>query len=364
MDIQHRSHIHSQPNEAPIVLQTHTPFLNLNTHKPKHYQNLIKPTMDSEIAFDYSPFLKIYKSGRIERLIGETPVPPSSTPQNGVISKDVVYSPDHNLSVRVYLPEKAGEKLPLLVYFHGGGFIIETAFSPSYHTFLTAAVSASDCVAVSVDYRRAPEHPIPISYDDSWTSLKWVFTHIAGTGPESWLNKHADFSKVFLAGDSAGANIVHHMTMRAAKEKLSPELSDSGISGIILVHPYFWSKTPVDDMETKDATVRSKIDSIWMIASPNNKDGVDDPWLNVVQSESVDISGLGCGKVLVLVAEKDILARQGWGYKVKLEKSGWKGEVKLVESEGEDHVFHLMRPDCEKALEAMNIFAGFLKGEM
>ncbi|KFK34170.1 hypothetical protein AALP_AA5G109700 [Arabis alpina] len=321
--------------------------------------------MDSEIILDASPFLKLYTNGRVERLMGETTVPPSSTPQNGVVSKDVVYSPDNNLSVRIYLPEKTVEKLPLLVYFHGGGFIIETAFSPTYHTFLTAAVSASNCVAVSVDYRRAPEHPIPISYDDSWTVLKWVFSHIAGSGSEDWLNKHADFNKVFLAGDSAGANIAHHMAVRAAKEKLSPALSDSssGISGIILVHPYFWSKTPIDDKEYQDVVARGKIDAIWKMASPSSKDGSDDPWINVVQSESVDLSGLGCGKVLVMVAEKDALGRQGWGYAAKLEKCGWKGEVKVVESEGEDHVFHLSKPDCEKALEAMEHFAGFIKGD-
>ncbi|KAL1217331.1 putative carboxylesterase 12 [Cardamine amara subsp. amara] len=324
--------------------------------------------MDSEILADYSPMLKIYKSGRVERIMGETTVPPSSDPQNGVVSKDVVYSPENNLSLRIYLPEKAttaaekSEKLPLLVYFHGGGFIIETAFSPTYHSFLTAAVSASDCVAVSVDYRRAPEHPIPISYDDSWTALKWVFSHIAGSGEEAWLNKHADFSKVFLAGDSAGANIAHHMAMKAAKEKLSPGLNGSGISGIILVHPYFWSRTPIDEKETKDVTVRMKIEAIWHMASPNSNDGSDDPLINVVQSESVDLSELGCGKVLVLVAEKDALARQGWGYVAKLEKSGWNGEVEVVESEGEDHVFHLMKPTCDKALEAMHKFSGFLKG--
>lgn len=325
--------------------------------------------MDSEIAVDFSPVLKIYKSGRIERLMGETTVPPSSDPQNGVVSKDIVYSPDNNLSVRIYLPEKAaaaaenGEKLPLLVYFHGGGFIIETAFSPTYHTFLTAAVSASDCVAVSVDYRRAPEHPISVPFDDSWTALKWVFTHITGSGQEEWLNKHADFSKVVLSGDSAGANIVHHMAMRAAKEKLSPDLNDSGIFGIILVHPYFWSKTPIDEKDTKDESLRMKIESFWKMASPNSIDGSNDPLLNVVQSESVDLSGLGCGKVLVMVAGQDALVRQGWGYAAKLEKSGWKGEVEVVESEGEDHVFHLMKPTCEKALEAMHKFSGFLKGD-
>ncbi|CAF2151775.1 unnamed protein product [Brassica rapa subsp. narinosa] len=102
--------------------------------------------MDSEIAYDFSPAFIIYKSGRIERLTGETIVQSSLTPHNGVVSKDVVYSPGENLSVRVFLPEKAaktGEKLPLLVYFHGGAFIIETPFSPTYHTFLTTSVSAS-----------------------------------------------------------------------------------------------------------------------------------------------------------------------------------------------------------------------------
>ncbi|KAG7633727.1 Alpha/beta hydrolase fold-3 [Arabidopsis suecica] len=328
--------------------------------------------MDSEIAADYSPMLIIYKSGRIERLMGEATVPPSSEPQNGVVSKDVVYSPDNNLSLRIYLPEKAATteteasvKLPLLVYFHGGGFLVETAFSPTYHTFLTPAVSASDCVAVSVDYRRAPEHPIPTSYDDSWTALKWVFSHISGSGSEVWLNKHADFSKVFLAGDSAGANITHHMTMKAAKDKLSPEsLNESGISGIILVHPYFWSKTPVDDKETTDVAIRTWIESVWTLASPNSKDGSDDPFINVVQSESVDLSGLVCGKVLVMVAEKDALARQGWGYWAKLGKSRWNGEVlDVVETKGEGHVFHLRDPNSEKAHELVQRFAGFIKGD-
>ncbi|CAN6989296.1 hypothetical protein IGI04_002521 [Brassica rapa subsp. trilocularis] len=323
--------------------------------------------MDSEIAYDFSPAFIIYKSGRIERLTGEAIVQSSLTPHNGVVSKDVVYSPGESLSVRVFLPEKAaktGEKLPLLVYFHGGAFIIETTFSPTYHTFLTTAVSASDCIAVSVDYRRPPEHPIPIPYEDSWTSLKWVFNHIAGCGPENWLNKHADFSKVFVAGDSAGANITHHMTMRAAKEKLSPHLSGSGISGIILVHPYFWSKTPVDDKDTTDVTTRSRSETLWKIASPSSKDGVDDPFINVVQAESVDISGLGCGKVLVMVAELDLLVRQDWCYAAKLERSGWKGEVEVMETEGEKHVFHLKNPDSEKAHELVKKFASFIKGDI
>ncbi|CAA7049900.1 unnamed protein product [Microthlaspi erraticum] len=317
--------------------------------------------MESEIAFDMSPSFVVYKNGRLERLTGETIVPPSLNPQNGVISKDVVYSPEKNLSLRIYLPEKVVEtdqKLPVLVYFHGGGFIFETAFSPIYHTFLTSAVAAAECLAISVDYRRAPEFPIPVPYEDSWDSLKWVFSYIDGTRPENWINKHADFGKVFLAGDSAGGNIAHHLAIRAEKEKLNPV-----ISGMILIHPYFWGKTPIDELETRDERRRRKIDGSWEVASPNSEKGVDDPLFNVVGSESSDLSGLGCGRVLVMVAGYDIFVRQGFGYAAKLEKSGWGGEVEVMETKREGHAFHLKNPDTDNARQVVKKFAEFLKNK-
>uniref|UniRef100_A0A1J3JZG5 Putative carboxylesterase 1 n=1 Tax=Noccaea caerulescens TaxID=107243 RepID=A0A1J3JZG5_NOCCA len=328
---------------------------------------------DSEIAVDYSPRFLIYKNGRIERLVPETFVPPSLNPTNGVISKDAVYSPENDLSLRIYLPEKAvktGEeekkkkKLPLLVYFHGGGFIMETRFTSTYHTFLTSSVAAADCVAVSVDYRRAPEHPIPIAYEDSWDAIKWIFTHIAGSGPEDWLNENADFGRVFLAGDSAGANIAHHMGIRAGKEKkLNLNDDDSGdfkIFGMALFCPYFWSKAPIDEHETTEVAARRRVEGMWEIASPNSKNGVDDPWFNVVGS---DLTGLSVGRVFVMVAGNDIFVRQGLGYAAKLEKSGWQGKVELVEIKDEGHVFHIRVPDSDNARRVLQRFAEFLNDE-
>ncbi|CAF2090553.1 unnamed protein product, partial [Brassica napus] len=297
-----------------------------------------KAIMDSEIDVDNSPAYRVYKSGRIERLSGETFKPPSPlTPENGVVSKDTLFSPEHNLSVRIFLPEKAsaatGEKLPLLVYFHGGGFVIETAFSPTYHTFLTTTVAAAGCLAVSVDYRRAPEFPIP-----------------------QWINKHADFEKLFLAGDSAGGNICHHLATRAKREGI-----DSVISGVVLIHPYFWGKAPVDEFETRDERKRKGVEARWRVASPNSEEGVDDPLFNVVGSESVDISGLGCGRVLVVVAGDDTFARQGLGYAAKLEKSGWEGEVEVMEIKDEGHVHHLKSPDTDNARKVVNKVAEFIQ---
>ncbi|KAG2303277.1 hypothetical protein Bca52824_031928 [Brassica carinata] len=318
---------------------------------------------DSEIAYDY-PRYRVYKNGRIERLVADTFVPPSLNPQNGVVSKDAVYSPEKNLSLRIYLPHsKAVEeknkkkKLPLLVYFHGGGFIMETAFSPIYHTFLISVVSAADCIAVSVDYRRAPEHPIPLPYEDSWDALRWVFTHVHGSGPERWVNDHADFSRVFLAGDSAGANIAHHMAMRAGEEK-----GRFRISGMALFHPFFFSKAPVEEERGAAAAMRY-MKGMWEIASPNREMGVEeDPWVNVVGS---DISGLGCGRVLVMVAGNDVLAREGWGYAAKLEKSsgGWEGRVRVIETKDEDHIFHIKNPDSVNTRLLVQSFAEFLSDD-
>ncbi|XP_009147878.2 probable carboxylesterase 4, mitochondrial [Brassica rapa] len=314
----------------------------------------------SDLVSEHPPFVRIYKDGRVERLSGTETVPASLTPQNGVVSKDVVYSPKHSLSARLFLPHKArelaaGNKLPLLIYIHGGAWIVESPFSPIYHSFLTEVVRAASCLAVSVQYRRAPEHPIPAAYEDSWSAIRWVFSHSDGSGPVDWINEYADFNRVFLAGDSAGANMSHHMAMRAGKEKLSPR-----IKGVAIVHPAFWGTDPVDEHDVQDVETRRGIAQVWEeIASPNSVNGTDDPLFNVVGSDS-DLSGLGCEKVLVAVAGKDVFVRQGLGYAAKLKKSGWGGDVEVVVEEEEDHCFHLLDPDSDNAPKFLKKFVDFI----
>lgn len=101
-----------------------------------------------QIVFDNSPFFVLYKNGQIERLMLEDFVPPSIDPITNVDSKDIVCSPQLNLSARVYIPKNNAnidnsKKLPLLVYFQGGGFIFSTAFSHGYHNHLNSLASKS-----------------------------------------------------------------------------------------------------------------------------------------------------------------------------------------------------------------------------
>jgi acetyl esterase/lipase len=319
--------------------------------------------MESEIASEHLPFLRIYKDGRIERLTGTEIIPASLDATNDVVSKDVVYSPEHNLSVRLFLPHKSTEladgndnKLPLLIYIHGGAWIIESPFSPIYHNYVTEIVKSANCVAVSIQYRRAPEDPVPAAYEDSWSAIQWIFSHSGGSGPEDWINRLADFGRVFIAGDSAGGNISHHMAMRAGKEKLEPR-----IKGIAVVHPAFWGTDPVDEHDVQDRDMRSGIADVWeKIASPNSVNGTDDPLFNVLGSGS-DFSEMGCEKVLVAVAGKDVFVRQGLGYAAKLKKSGgWGGDVEVVEEEEAEHVFHLQNPNSDNASKFLKKIVEFI----
>ncbi|WCJ17646.1 alpha/beta-Hydrolases superfamily protein [Euphorbia peplus] len=305
----------------------------------------IKPEIDQ----DFSPFIRVYKDGSVERLMGFQVVPPCLDPTTNVQSKDVVYSQQLNLSSRLYLPQNldSNRKVPLLVYYHGGGFVIETPFSPNYHNFCNKLASEAKIIIVSVDYRRAPEHCLPAGYDDSWSALKWVASHFRGDGPEEWINSFADLHSVFAAGDSAGANIAHNIGMRYGEERLD----GINLVGMVLIHPYFWGKEPVGN-EFRDVQVRSKIEKSWLFANPSSS-GCDDPLLNPV-ADMAKFSTLGCTRALVFVAGKDFLRERGWYYYENLKKCGWGGNVEIIEHKEEGHVFHLFnleKPNAKAMLQ-------------
>ncbi|GMY06006.1 probable carboxylesterase 1 [Fagus crenata] len=212
---------------------------------------------------------------------------------------------------------------PVLCPQGGGGFCFESAFSPRLHNYVSTLAAEADVIAVSVEYRLAPEHPIPACYDDSWAALQWVASHAKGNGPEAWLNHHADLDRVFIAGDSAGG---------------------VKLIGVVLVHPYFGG---TDD------------DKMWLYMCPENG-GLEDPRLKPAVE---DLARLGCERVLVFVAEKDHLREVGWRYYEELKKSGWGGNLQIVENEGEDHCFHLADLSYVKAQALVKQFASFIKQE-
>ena len=106
--------------------------------------------------------------------------------------------------MRVYRPQ-ADEPLPVVVYFHGGGWVIgDIATHDTTCQRLAAGVPA---VVVSVDYRLAPEHRFPAAVDDCDAATAWVSAHAAELG--------GDATRLAVAGDSAGGNLAAVIALRA-----------------------------------------------------------------------------------------------------------------------------------------------------
>ncbi|KAB2619373.1 carboxylesterase 2 [Pyrus ussuriensis x Pyrus communis] len=297
-----------------------------------------------EVLLEVFPYLRVLKDGTIDRVAGTQVAPPGLDPETGVLSKDIVILPQTGVSARLYRPNtaKPGTKLPLVVYLHGGAFCISSAADPCYHTSLNNLVAEANAIAVSVNYRLAPEYPLPTAYEDCWATLNWVFN--GGEDRDSWVKDHVDFGRVFLVGDSAGANIAHHLALRIKDSDPDPKMK---IAGIGMVNPYFWGKKPIGG-EVGDLVRKSMVDTWWNFVCPSEK-GSDDPLINPFLDGAPGLEGLACGKVLVMVAEKDILRDRGRLYYEELVKSKWGGRKELIETQGEDHDFHIFNPNCDKA---------------
>ncbi|KAJ4716955.1 carboxylesterase 1-like [Melia azedarach] len=154
-----------------------------------------------------------------------------------VLSKDVHVNQLNNTWVRMFLPRQALDssfttKLPLVVHFHGGGFIILSAATKVCHDFCSTIGAEIPAVVVSVNYRLAPEHRLPAAYNDAMEVLHWI-----KTAHDEWIQKYVDFSCCFLTGESAGGNIAYHTGLRVAAEV--DNLLPLKIKGFILNAPYF-----------------------------------------------------------------------------------------------------------------------------
>ena len=206
------------------------------------------------------------------------------------------------LPARLYRPD--GDPRPLLVFLHGGGFVfgdLESHDAMCRRLCLTARVAV-----LSVDYRRAPEHPWPAAVDDAVASWEWARSHSERLG--------GDDREPALAGDSAGGTLVTLACLELARR------GGARPSGLVLVNPN-------TDLTLSSASVQEKAegwgldarDMRWF-ASQWVPEGValDDPRVSPLHAP--DVGGLP--PTVIVTAEHDPLRDEGEAFARRLDAAG------------------------------------------
>lgn len=126
---------------------------------------------------------------------------------NAVITTDLAYGADDEQKARIYRPAgtTANSNLPVVVYYHGGGWVI--ANLDTYDATPRYLAEALNAVVVSVEYRHAPEFKFPAQHEDAATAYKWALDNARSWG--------GDPSRLGLLGESAGGNLVVATAMYA-----------------------------------------------------------------------------------------------------------------------------------------------------
>jgi len=122
----------------------------------------------------------------------------------------------HAIPVRLYAPREASwaDPLPLLVYFHGGGFTVGSI--QSHDSLCRVFCNGADCLVLSVDYRLGPAWKFPTAANDAFDVLHWVFDEAARLG--------ADPARIAVGGDSAGGTLAAACAVEARDTGLKPVL--------------------------------------------------------------------------------------------------------------------------------------------
>jgi acetyl esterase len=245
------------------------------------------------------------------------PYPPSPA-RVAAVEDRVIPGPGGDLPIRVYTPEGAAP-FGLVVYFHGGGWVVGNI--DSHDGTCRSLTEVSGCVVVSVDYRLAPEDPFPAAADDAYAATRWVAEHAAELG--------GDPARLAVAGDSAGGNLAA-VTARRCRDRGGPALAFQLLVYPALDHDF----DRASYHENAEGYLLTRDDTMWFMghycADPAQRDDPD-----VCPLRADDFTDLA--PALIVTAEYDPLRDEGEAYAERLAQAGV--PVRLRRYDGMVHGF-------------------------
>ncbi|MGH8679837.1 MAG: alpha/beta hydrolase [Burkholderiales bacterium] len=246
-----------------------------------------------------------------------------------------ISGPGSHIPIRIYRPRdaNAGEKLPVLVWYHGGGFV--TGNLDTHDSVCRMLANQAHCIVVAADYRLAPEHKFPAAVEDCEAVLKWVALHA--------VEIDADSRRIAIGGDSAGANLATVVAI-LARDAGHPKLVFQ-----VLIYPAV-APEPETASHYKFAEgyvlTRRTVTWFYQHYLRSKRDTSDFRFAPLVADDLANLP-----PALVLVAGYDPLRDEGVEYARRLIESG--NRVRLSNYEGMIHGFYLMGGVVDAARQAV-----------
>ncbi|MDE6794724.1 MAG: alpha/beta hydrolase [Muribaculaceae bacterium] len=275
-----------------------------------------------------------------------------STPAAGVERIDIKGDGSaRGIAMRLYRPEKKSKSaLPLLVYFHGGGWTIGSLNSCA--EFCDALAATGDMMVLAVDYRLAPENPFPDGINDCVGSVEYALSHAKEWGSSTGL--------ISVGGDSAGGNLALATAMEMAqrddvKEKLR---------SVVLIYPV--TKVYNDKSASwkeysrgygLDGRLMEAFNEAYLFGSKPTESAIKNPKVSPAHASDADLKNLP--PVLMISAQRDILYDQGKEFTSRLKKLG--KSVDHVDFPGAIHTFATVKGQPTAFKKAVMLTSAFLK---
>jgi acetyl esterase/lipase len=205
------------------------------------------------------------------------------------------------IPARLYRPAGVADPSGLLVYFHGGGFVIGDLETHDGHCRRLAALAG--CRVLAVDYRLAPEHPFPAGHDDALAATKWAFDNASDLG--------VDPTRVAVGGDSAGGNLAASVALDLTDDP------NRRIAFQLLLYPGIWPEEETASRKALDGPVLTRAALDWfekLLAAAGH------PHAHRAMLGSRDLSG--APPALIVTAGFDPLKDEGRDYAARLNAAG------------------------------------------
>jgi acetyl esterase len=247
------------------------------------------------------------------RIFAGTPIPMAR------IEPDAIPQPTGAIPVRLYVPRDDGIRRPLVVYYHGGGWVVGDF--DTHDTTCRFLAREVDAAVLAVDYRLAPEHRFPAAVDDAVAAFSWAARAATVLG--------CDPARLAVAGDSAGGNLA------AVVAQLAVAAGGPRPAAQLLIYP-------VTDLSTKHASYATFSEGYFLTEAEMDwyrrsylpdEAAARDPRASPLLA--TDLRGLP--PAIVLTAGFDVLRDEGEAYARRMREAGVR--VELRRSAGQVHGF-------------------------